>query len=93
VNDRDDTTGVSLPEAAIEALEAGRRTQAIRGLTEELRLDEPAARSILEAWLAGNPRALARLAAAEQAAREQRYWWAAAAIAGALFFYVVVALP
>ncbi len=93
MNDRDDTTGVALPEAAIEALEAGSCKRAIAVLTDELRLDEAAARDILNLWLAGNPQADARLKAAERAARERIYGWAAAAIAGAVFFYVVIALP
>jgi len=84
---------VSLPEAAIEALEAGRRGHAVRVLCEELRLEQEAAEAILVAWLEGNPQAAARMRASALAAREQRYWWAAAAIAGALFFYVVIALP
>jgi len=84
---------VSLPEAAIEALEAGRRGHAVRVLCEELRLEQEAAEAILVAWLQGNPQARSRLKAAERAARERMYGWAAAAIAGAVFFYVVIALP
>ncbi len=93
MNDKDNTTGVALPETAIEALEAGRRRQAIRALAEELKLDEAAATGLLQVWLEGNPQASARLKVAERAARERIYGWAAAAIAGAVFFYVVIALP
>ena len=52
MNDRDDRTGVALPEAAIEALEAGRRRGAIAVLTDELRLDEAAARERIYGWAA-----------------------------------------